>query len=135
LVVGDGGAFDGAADKVAVQTVGQVAAIEPVGPFAQITRQVLGADAVMSADEPGFDVAEQGMNDREERAGIGAVVLDHRRVLQMLAEGGIAAAIAGEPVGQEMRPGRDITPQKGAELGARRGRQPAIRALPAKKPC
>src|SRR5437879_11225008 len=77
----------------------------------------------MGADEPGFDVAEQGMDDREELAGIGAVVLDHRGVLQMLAEGGIAAAIAGEPVGQEMRPGRDIIPQEGAELGARRGRQ------------
>lgn len=33
LVFGDGGAFDGAADEVTVQTVGQVAAIEPVGPF------------------------------------------------------------------------------------------------------
>src|SRR5712671_2860359 len=41
----------------------------------------------------------------------------------MLAEGGVAAAIAGEPVGQEMRPGRNITPQEGAELGTRRGRQ------------
>ena len=41
----------------------------------------------------------------------------------MLAEGGLAAAIAGEPVGQQMRPGRDISGQKGAELGARRGRQ------------
>ena len=29
LVVGDGGAFDSAADQIAVQTVGQVAAIEP----------------------------------------------------------------------------------------------------------
>jgi hypothetical protein len=109
LVVGDGGAFDGAADEVAVQTIGQVAAIEPVGPFPEITRQVLGADAVMGADEPGFDVAEQGVDDREELAGIGAVVLDHRGVLQMLVEGGLAAAIAGEPVGQEMRPGGDIT--------------------------
>jgi hypothetical protein len=36
---------------------------------------VLGADAVMGADEPGFDVAEQRMDDREERAGIGAPVL------------------------------------------------------------
>src|SRR5205807_9473085 len=61
LVVSDGGAFDSAPDQVAVQAVGQVAAIEPVGPFPQIARQVLGADAVMGADEPGFDVAEQGI--------------------------------------------------------------------------
>jgi hypothetical protein len=64
------------------------------GPFPKITRQVLGADAVMGADEPGFDVAEQGMDDREELASIGAFALHHRRVLQMLAEGGVAAAIA-----------------------------------------
>ena len=51
-------------------------------PFPEIARQVLGADAVMGADEPGFDVAEQGVDDREELAGIGAVVLDHRGVLQ-----------------------------------------------------
>jgi hypothetical protein len=44
-------------------------------------------------------------------------------VTQMLVEGGIAAAIASEPVGQEMRPGGDIAGQKGAELGAGRGRQ------------
>ena len=41
----------------------------------------------------------------------------------MLAEGGIAAAIGGEPVGQEMGPGCDIRLEKGAEFGARRGRQ------------
>jgi hypothetical protein len=64
LVVGDGSAFDGAADQVTVQTIGQIAAIEPVGPFPEIPRQVLGADAVMGADEPGFDVAEQGVDDR-----------------------------------------------------------------------
>jgi hypothetical protein len=75
LIVSDGGAFDGAPNEVAVQPVGQIAAIEPVGPFPEIARQVLGADAVMGADEPGFDVAEQRMDDREERAGIGAPVL------------------------------------------------------------
>ena len=95
----DCGALDGAPDEIAVQPIGQIAAIEPVGPFPKIARQVLGADAVMGADEPGFDVAEQRMDDREELAGIGALVLDHRRVLQMIAEGGVAAAIAGEPVG------------------------------------
>jgi hypothetical protein len=49
LVVGNGGAFDGAADQIAIQAVGQVAAIEAAGPFPQIARQVLGADAVMGA--------------------------------------------------------------------------------------
>jgi len=70
LIVGDGGAFDGAADEVTIQAVGQVTSVEAVGPFAQIARQVLGADAVMGADEPSFDVAEQGMDDRKEGASV-----------------------------------------------------------------
>src|SRR5439155_333267 len=115
--------FDGTANEVAVQPVGQIATIEPVGPFPKIARQMFGTDAVMGADEPGFDVAEQGVDDREELAGIGGFVLHHRRVLQMLAEGGLAAAIAGEPVGQQMGPGRDIGLEEGTEFAAGRGRQ------------
>jgi hypothetical protein len=61
LVVGDGGAFDGAPDQIAVPAVGEVAAIKAGGPFPQGARQMLGADAVIGADEPGFDVAEQAM--------------------------------------------------------------------------
>ena len=53
-----------------IQTVGQVAAIEPVGPLSQVTREMLDADPVMGADQPGFDVAEQRVDDREELAGI-----------------------------------------------------------------
>ena len=90
LIIGDGGAFDGAPDEIAVQTIGQVAAIEPVGPLPQVAREVLRADTVMSADKPGFDVAEQRMDDREELAGVGAFVLDHRGMSEVLAEGGIA---------------------------------------------
>src|SRR6266851_4100700 len=78
---------------------------------------------MVSADEPGFDIAEQSMDDREELAGIDSFALDHRRVLQMLAEAGVAAAIAGKPVGQEMGPGRNVRLEEGAEFGARRGRQ------------
>ena len=39
LIVGDGGAFDGAPNEVAVQPIGQIAAVEPVGPFPKIARQ------------------------------------------------------------------------------------------------
>ena len=78
LVVGDGGALDSAPDQIAIQTVGQVAAIESVGPLPQVAREMLGADPMMGADQPGFDVAEQRVDDREELAGIGAVILDHR---------------------------------------------------------
>ena len=41
LVVGYSSAFDNASNQVALQAVGRVAAIKPVGPFRQIARQVL----------------------------------------------------------------------------------------------
>jgi hypothetical protein len=41
---------------------------------------------------------------------------------------------AGEPVGQEMRPGCDIGLEKGAEFGTGMADSTAIRALPAKNP-
>ena len=78
LVVGDGGAFDSASDQIAIQTIGQVAAIEAVRPLPQVAREVLGADPVMGADQLGFEVAEQRVNDREELVGVGGGVLDHR---------------------------------------------------------
>jgi hypothetical protein len=49
----------------------------------------------MGADQPGFDVAEQRVDDREEFAGLGAVVLDHRGMFQILAKTSVAAAITG----------------------------------------
>ena len=76
---------------------------------------------MMCANQPGFDVAEQRVNDREEFAGIGAVVLDHRGVFQIVAE--IGAAIAGKPVGQQMRIGGDIGFEEGCQFGPRRRRQ------------
>jgi len=56
--------------------------MEPIGLLPQVAREVLGAVAMMGADQPGFDVAEQGVDDREEFAGIGARALDYRAVLQ-----------------------------------------------------
>jgi hypothetical protein len=67
LVIGNGGALDRAPDQIAIQTIGQVAAIEPVGPLPQVAREMLGADPMMGADQPGFDVAEQRVDDRGAR--------------------------------------------------------------------
>jgi hypothetical protein len=39
---------------------------------------MLGADAVMGTDEPGFNVAEQGVDDLEELAGVGAFASEAR---------------------------------------------------------
>ena len=58
------------------------------------------------------------MDDREELGGVGARVLDHRGVLQMLAEIGVATAIAGKPVCQQMGIRRHTRLEKGAEFGA-----------------
>jgi hypothetical protein len=94
LVVGYGDALNGAPDQITILTVRQVAAIQPVGPLPQVAREMLGAAPMMGADQPSFDVAEQRVNDREELAGIGAFVLDHRGVFQILAEIGAAIAAA-----------------------------------------
>ena len=83
------------------------------------------------------------MDDREEFAGVGALALDHWGVLQMLAESGIAAAIAGKPVGQQMRMGRDPRLRGGRLFALRKAPSSApvaagntvMRAAPAKKPC
>ena len=134
LVVGDGGALDSAAEQIAIQTIGQVAAIEPVGPIPQVAREMLGADPVMGADPPGFDVVEQSADDQEELAGIGAVVLDHRSVLQILTEIGLAAAIACKPVGQQMRIGGDIGFEEDPSSAPDAAGNTAMRASPAKNP-
>src|SRR5437899_7977469 len=88
----------------------------------------------MGADEPGFDVAEPRMDDREEFASVGAFVLDDGGVPEVFAEGGIAAAIAGEPVGQEVRLGLDIRLEEGAEFGAGGGRQHGDPRVAGKEP-
>ena len=77
----------------------------------------------MGADEPGFDVAEQRTDDREERAPALAAPSWTTGVFQMLTESGLAAAITREPVGQEMDPAATLFFEEGAELGTRRGRQ------------
>ena len=102
LIVGDGGAFDGATQNIVAEPVDPVAAVEAIDPFPKVARQVLGTDPVMRADQPGLDIAEQGMDDREVRGGIGARALDHRRVLEMRAEVGILPAVAVEAVSQEV---------------------------------
>jgi hypothetical protein len=123
LVVGDSGAVDSAPDQVMIQIVGQVAAIEPVGPLPQVARKMLGADPMMGADQPRFDVAEKRVDDREEFTGTGAVPLHHRGMFQIIAEIGVAAAIAGKPISQQMRFGGDIGFQEGSQFSPGRGWQ------------
>ena len=116
LVIGDGGAFDGAADQTGRKAVGQVAAIEAIGPFPKVARQVLGANAVVSTDQPRLDIAEDGMDDREELGSVGAGILDHRCVLEMVAKCRLATLVALETVGQQVRFGGDVGFDEAAEF-------------------
>ena len=77
----------------------QISSVEAVGPFAQVARQMFGGDAVMGADEPGFDRAEQGMDDREKLGGFGTLILNDGRVFEMVIECRLFALIAGKAVG------------------------------------
>jgi len=63
---------------------------------------MLGADAVMGADQPGLHVAEDGMDDREELGGIGAGALDDRGVLEMSGQCRLAPLVPHEAVGQQV---------------------------------
>jgi hypothetical protein len=86
LVVSDGGALDSAPDQISIQTIGQVAAIEPVGPLPQVTREVFGADPVMGTDQPGFDVAEQRVDDRDWSQAKGRVERVHKTLQDRLVK-------------------------------------------------
>ena len=72
--------------RSAEQEIGQIgdasAAIEAVVPLARIARQMLGADAVEGAVEPGLHVAEQDMDDGQHGIGVFAAVLDDRVVAE-----------------------------------------------------
>lgn len=47
---------------------------------------MLGTDAVMGTNQPSLDVAEDGVNDREELGCVLAIALYHRGVFQMVAK-------------------------------------------------
>ena len=79
----------------------------------------------MGTDEPGFDRAEQGVDDREKRGSLGALILDDGRVFEMLIERRLLSLITGKTIGHEVRFGSDIVFEEatqfgGAGLGLRR---------------
>ena len=92
---------------------------------------MLGADAVMGSDQPGFDVAEERMDDREEFARIGAGALGHRGVFQVFAKGGVAPLVSFEAVGQEVRASLDIGLEERPSSAPVAAGSTAMRAFPA----
>src|SRR5215469_9774078 len=90
---------------------------------------------MMGADQPGFDVAEQRVDDREEFAGIGAVALHHWGVFQIIAEIGGAAAITGNPSVSRCDLAAILALRKAPSSAAVAAGNTAMRALPAKNPC
>ena len=79
----------------------------------------------MGADEPGFDRAEQGVDDREELGGLGALVLDNGRVFEMVIERCLLTLLAGKAIGHEVRFDGDIVFQEDAQFGSTDCRQHA----------
>ena len=57
------------------------------------------------------------MDDREEGGGIGALILDHWRVLKIVTESGFLPLIASEAIGQQMRLGRQVVLQEAPQFG------------------
>ena len=102
--------------------MGLVAAIETVCPLSEIARQMLGADTVMGANQLGFDVAEGGMNDREELGCALAIALYNRGAFQMVAKCHSFSLVTFEPIGQQMRFGDDIGLDERPQFGAGGGR-------------
>ena len=74
------------------------AAIEAVVPRARIARQMLGADAVGGAVEPGLHVAEQDMDDGQHGIGVLAV-LDDRVVAEAVGEAVVALQTISDDAG------------------------------------
>ena len=123
FIVCDGRAFHCATNEIAVDAPGEIPTVEPVGPFPEVARQMFGGDTMVGSNEPRFDVAEQDMDDGEESGGIGARSLDHWRMFQVVTKSGVTSLVAHEPVGQQMRLGRDVCLDEGSEFNAVGGRE------------
>ena len=95
LAVGDGWPGGSSADQQIGQIGDASAAIEAVVPLARIARQMLGADAVEGAVEPGLHVAEQDMDDGQHGIGVFAAVLDDRVVAEAVGEAVVALQTIG----------------------------------------
>src|SRR5712691_1161423 len=66
---------------------------------ARVARQMLGADAMEGAVEPGLQVAEQDMDDRQHGIGVFAAVLDDRVVAAAVGQTLVAFATIGDDAG------------------------------------
>ena len=99
LAVGDGWPGGGSAEQEIGQIGDALAAIEAVVPLARIARQMLGADAVEGAVEPGLHIAEQDMDDGQHGIGVFAAVLDDRVVAEAVGEAVVALQTISDDAG------------------------------------
>src|ERR1700676_2839418 len=112
LSVGDGWPGGGSAEQEIGQIGDAPAAIEAVVTLARIARQMLGADAVEGAVEPGLHVAEQDMDDGQHGIGVCAAVLDDRVVAEAVGE----AVVALQAIGDDAGAGLGCAADKGAQI-------------------
>src|SRR6516162_1320302 len=71
-------------------------------PLARIARQMLGADAVEGAVEPGLHIAEQDMDDGQHGIGVFAAVLDDRVVAEAVGEAVVALQTISDDAGARL---------------------------------
>ena len=93
--------------------------IEAVVPLSGVARQVFGADAVEGAVEPGLQVAEQDMDDRQHGIGVFTAVLDDRVVAEAVGQ----SIIALETIGDDAGAGFGVAADKVAQFHRAGGRQ------------
>ena len=119
LAVGDGWPGGGSAEQEIGQIGDASAAIEAVVPLARIARQMLGADAVEGAVEPGLHIAEQDMDDGQHGIGVFAAVLDDRVVAEAVGEAVVALQTISDDAGARLGCAAD----KAAQIRRGSGRQ------------
>src|SRR6201984_456909 len=112
LAVGEGWAGGRAAEQEAGEISDAAAAIEAVVPLARVAWQMLGADAVEGAVEPGLHVAEQDMDDGQHGIGVFAAVLDDRVVAEAIGE----AVVALQTISDDAGAGLGCAADKAAQI-------------------
>lgn len=102
-----------ALDDILEKACDQSPAVEAVVPLLQVCGQVLGADSMESAVDPGLEVAELKMDQGQDHAGVLGLSLNYGLMLEALAR----AVLSGPAIGEHVGPWGETGLDKGAEVG------------------
>ena len=95
--VGDGRPGHGAVQDEIDHLGESFAAVETIVPFPDVARQMLGADPVVGAVEPGLHVGKQDVDDRRQVFRVLPLALDDRVVVIGVAKPAIAREVGVDP--------------------------------------